>query len=282
MTVMRLRSWRLEGSCIVPCRGGIPLSDRGFRYGQHFFESMAVREGKVLLLAEHLANLDEAASAAEWPFPKKIRTAIRSFYATKRLHDGMLRIYLTAGVGAPGAPVTNPECYLSWEETSFPSEADLSKGISLVVLSQPITGDDWGPGWGVKSGNYLPHLEALQVARANGADEGIALDHKGHVLSCTMGNLLVWLPSRRGQLLCTPARGSRSGAVLAWVRQNVAVTDRLLRLSDLRRAVALAVTNSRLGIMPVASLDGKALAGSSTATELAFSYLRSHGLLRGS
>lgn len=282
MTAMRLRSWRLEGSCIVPCRIGIPLSDRGFRYGQHFFESLAVREGEVLLLEEHLDNLAEAASAGAWPFPKKIRTAIRSFCATKRLPDGMLRIYLTAGVGAPGDPVTNPECYLTWEETSFPSEEDLSKGISLVVLSQPITGDDWGPGWGVKSGNYLPHLEALQVARANGADEGIALDHKGHVLSCTMGNLLVWLPSRRGQLLCTPARGSRSGAVLAWVRQNTVVTDRLLRHSDLRRAVAMAVTNSRLGIMPVASLDGKALSGPSPATELAFSYLRSHGLLRGS
>lgn len=285
MTAMRrmaFQTWRLDGSHIVPCRSGIPLSDRGFRYGQHFFESLAVRDGKVLLLGEHLANLSEAASASGWPFPKRIRAALRSFCATKRLPDGMLRIYLTAGVGAPAAPITNPECYLTWEETRFPSEKDLSKGVSLVVLNESVIGDVWGPGWGVKSGNYLPHLEALRAARTAGAGEGIVLDDRGYVVSCTMGNLLVWLPSRRGPLLCTPARGARPGAVLAWVRQNAFVTDRPLRPPDLLRAVALAVTNSRLGVMPAASLDGKALSGPNPATELAFAYLRSHGLLRGS
>ena len=275
------RTWRLEGSCVVPHRVGVALSDRGFRYGEHFFESLAVRDGKVLLLGEHLTNLSEAASASGWPFPKAIRTVLRSFCASARLPDGMIRIYLTAGDGAPGAPVTKPECYLSWEGTRFPSEQDLSKGIGLVVLKQPITGDVWRTGWGVKSGNYLPHLEVLRAARAAGADEGIVLDDKRRVVSCSMGNLLVWLPSRRGPLLRTPSRGARSGAVLGWVRQHTAVSDRLLGLSDLRRAVALAVTNSRLGVMPVASLDGKPVADPSPATELAFAYLRFHGLLRG-
>jgi branched-subunit amino acid aminotransferase/4-amino-4-deoxychorismate lyase len=271
------RTWRLEGSSVVPCRGGVPLSDRGFRYGEHFFESLAVRDGEVLLIGEHLANLSEAACASGWPFPKTIRTPLRSFCTSARLPDGMLRIYLTAGAGAPGAPVTKPECFLTWEATRFPSEADLSKGITLVTLKHPVAGD----GWGVKSGNYLQHLEALRAARAAGAEEGIILDEKGRVVSSAMGNLLVWLPSRRGPLLCTPSWGARSGAVLGWVRQHAGVTDRLLRLSDICRAVALAVTNSRLGVMPVASLDGKALTNPSPARSLAFAYLRSHGLLRG-
>jgi branched-subunit amino acid aminotransferase/4-amino-4-deoxychorismate lyase len=271
------RTWRLEGSSVAPHRGGVPLSDRGFRYGEHFFESLAVRDGKVLLLGEHLAKLAEAATVAGWPFPKAIRTALRTFCAASKLPDGMLRIYLTAGTGAPGVPARKPECYLTWEETRFPSEEDLSEGIALVRLERPVAAE----GWGIKSGNYLPHLGALRAARAAGADEGIVLDGKGSVVSCAMGNLLVWLPSRRGPLLCTPSRGARSGAVLGWVRGRAVVTDRLLRLSDLRRAVALAVTNSRLGVMPVASLDGKPVADPSPATELAFAYLRSHGLLRG-
>lgn len=271
------RTWRLEGSSVLTCRGGVPLSDRGFRYGHHFFESLAVRHGTVLLLGEHLANLSEAASASGWPFPKTIHTVLRSFCNSVRLPDGMLRIYLTAGVGAPGAGVTKPECYLVWEKTLFPSESDLSKGITLVTLKHPVAVD----GWGVKSGNYLPHLEALRAARAAGADEGIVLDEKGYVVSCTMGNLLVWLPLRRGPLLCTPARGARHGTVVGWVRQHTGVTDRLLRLPDLRRAGALAVTNSRLGVMPVVSLDGKTLVDPTPARSLAFSYLRSHGLLRG-
>jgi len=274
------RTWRLEGSSVVPFRSGVSLSDRGFRYGEHFFESLAVRRGSVLLLGEHLSNLSEAASASGWPFPKAIRTSLRSFCAETKLPDGMLRIYLTAGAGAPGVPVRKPECYLTWEETQFPSEADLARGVNLVVLKQPVNPDAWATGWGVKSGNYLPHLEALRAARSFGADEGIVLDDKGRVVSCAMGNLLFWLPSRREPLLCTPSRGARSGAVLGWARQHAVVKDRLLKLPDLRRATALAVTNSRLGVMPVATLDGKTLADPTPARSLAFSYLRSHGLLR--
>jgi len=270
------QTWRLEGSSVVLSQGGVPLSDRGFRYGEHFFESLAVRDGRVLLLREHLSNLSEAVAASGWPFPKTIRTALRSFCSSVQLPDGMLRIYLTAGAGAPGAPVRKPECYLTWEETCFPSEADLSKGISLVTLKHPIADD----GWGVKSGNYLRHLKALRLARTGGADEGIVLDDKGCVISCAMGNLLVWLPSRREPLLCTPSRGARSGAVLGWVRQHAVVKDRHLKLPDLRSATALAVTNSRLGVMPVASLDGKDLTDSSSVRSLASAYLRSHGLLR--
>lgn len=277
MSRVALRSWRLEGSTVVPHRGGVPLSDRGFRYGEHLFESLAVRDGNVLLAGEHLDNLCVAVSSAGWPFPRTIRTAFRSFCAKTRLPDGMLRIYLTAGAGAPGAPVTKSECYLTWEHTPFPSEKDLVRGIALVSLKHPVARE----GWGVKSGNYLTHLEALRRARAAGADEGIVFDDKGRAVSCAMGNLLVWLPSGKGLSLCTPSSGARPGAVLSWVRQNAIVKDRSLGAADLRRAVAIAVTNSRIGVMPVASLEGKPVSDPTPALKLAFSYLRSHGLFRG-
>jgi len=115
-------------------------------------------------------------------------------------------------------------------------------------------------GWGVKSGNYLRHLEALRAARATGADEGIVLDDKGHVVSCAMGKPLVWLPSAKGLSLCRTGARSPSGYRASWVRHHTSVKNRSLPLRDLRRATALAVTNSRLGVMPVTLLDGKPVA----------------------
>jgi branched-subunit amino acid aminotransferase/4-amino-4-deoxychorismate lyase len=277
MSRAAFRTWRLNGTIVAPWRGGVPLADRGFRYGEHFFESLAVRDGKVLLVGEHLANLSAAASAAGRPFPRTIRKALLTFCDKARLADGMLRIYLTAGAGAPGAPVTKSECYLMWEQTPFPSEKDLARGIVLTSLNHPVAGE----GWGVKSGNYLPHLEALRRARAAGADEGIVFDDRGRAVSCAMGNLLVWLPSGKGPSLCTPSGGARPGAVLSWVSQNAVVKGRFLGVDDLRRATAIAATNSRIGVMPVASLDGKPVSDPTPAVNLAFSYLRSHGLLRG-
>ena len=271
------RVWRWDGGSFTPHRGGIPLDDRGFRYGQHLFESIAVRTGIPLLAREHLTLLGESALRKRMPFPRRLATVLRSFLGQVRLTDGMIRIYLTAGAGAPGTPITAPGCYLTWEATAFPTTSAITKGYSLVTLKKPFP----VAGWGEKSGNYEPHLAALTDARAVGADEGIVLDGKGRVLSCAMANLLVWIPSRSGPVPCTPhpQSGPRPGTVLSWVRGHIRVVERDLRASDLRRATAMAVTNSRLGVMPAVFLDGAPLSDPYPARRLALDYLRHHGLL---
>lgn len=277
MSPAPFRSWHADGGGVTAHRAGIPPDDRGFRYGQHLFESLAVRHGAVLLAQEHLKSLKEAAKRNGIPCSQTLLKALESFLGSVKLADGMLRIYLTAGPGAPASPVTRPSCYLTWEEVTFPSEADIAKGYRLVTLRKfPVA-----EGWGEKSGNYGIHLSALGRAHANGADEGVVLDEKGRVISCAMANLLVWLPSRTGPILCTPSPllGARAGTVVGWVRRRMSVKERALGPADLRRAVALAVTNSRLGVMPVASLDGRQLPDRFPSLALSLDYLRLHGLL---
>ena len=162
-----LLAWRWEGARISPHHGGVPLDDRGFRYGQHLFESVAVRDGSILLGREHLGLLAEAAARNGFPFPRALATALRSFFKVQKLADGMLRIYLTAGPGTPGSAILKPGCFLTWEATRFPTQAELAKGYGLLALKEPVA----GIGWGEKSGNYAEHLTALSVARAAGADD---------------------------------------------------------------------------------------------------------------
>jgi branched-subunit amino acid aminotransferase/4-amino-4-deoxychorismate lyase len=276
--------WHWEEEEIRSHAGGLPLSDRGFRYGQHLFESIAIRHGAPLLGVEHLALLATSASAHGFPFSRALATKLRAFLNSSSLGDGMLRLYLTAGPGAPGAPIRQPGCYLTWEATHFPTQREIENGIALSLLKKPFLGD----GWGVKSGNYAPHLEALHSAREAGADEGIVCDGKGRILSCAMGNLIVWMSSPKTGtelLLVTPSSGLgvRIGAVLKWVsRQTTRLVEQELQMTDLRRARALAITNSRFGVMPVATLDGRELPEISNARELAQHYLYAHGLLGSS
>jgi branched-subunit amino acid aminotransferase/4-amino-4-deoxychorismate lyase len=68
--------------------------------------------------------------------------------------------------------------------------------------------------------------------------------------------------------------------VLDWVKRSQDVVERDLRAADLLRAVSLAVTNSRLGVMSVARIDRKKLPSPHLALELSQNYLRAHGLLR--
>lgn len=272
------RSWLFAGGKFRPDRRGVPLTDRGFRYGQHLFESIAVKGGKALHLGAHLDLLAGAARRAGFPFSQTLCAELRrevAAIAARLPAEGMMRMYLTAGPGSPASPVTTPGCHLTWEETPFPGLAELEKGYRLALLKHPVAGE----GWGEKNGNYGAHLSALSAARSTGADEGIVLDAGGSIVSCAMGNLIAWFPSRSGPVIGTPdpALGARSGALLGWVMRRVPVTLRVMRRGDLRRATALAVTNSRLGVMPVASLDGKELPDMSHALTLARDYLRLHG-----
>jgi branched-subunit amino acid aminotransferase/4-amino-4-deoxychorismate lyase len=277
-------AWHWESGEIAPFGGGVPLQDRGFRYGQHLFESIAIRHGAPLLAEEHLEILSASAKTRGIPFARALMARLRSFLSSITLDDGMLRLYLTAGAGAPGAPITQPGFYMTWEPTHFPTWKEIEKGYDVVLLKKTFQAE----GWGIKSGNYGAHLEALQTARDEGADEGIVCDGRGKILSCAMGNLLVWMASpksARELVICTPSSnvGARRGAVLQWIsRQTPALVEQELQMTDLRRARAMAITNSRLGVMPVAMLDGRNLPELSNARELAHHYLYAHGLLGSS
>lgn len=275
------KSWQWSDGLIRPAKTGVPLSDRGFRYGQHVFESVAVRGGVCLLAGDHLRLLGIAARHHRIPFPRVMLNAVRDFLDSVSLQDGMLRIYLTAGRGAPAAPAMRPGCYLAWEKTRFPTEAEIGRGISLAQVENTIAGREWGQ----KCGNYAAHVSAMEEARESGCEEGIIFDSAGRVVSCAMGNLIVWLRTRRGILCCTPPveRGARTGAVLHWVRRHLGqggLVERDLRRADLERAISLAVTNSRLGVMPVSMVSGRIPTEPLLACKLAQEYLSQHDLLR--
>ena len=77
--------------------------------------------------------------------------------------------------------------------------------------------------------------------------------------------------------LVTPscARGARAGVVRAWARENISeCIERDITRADLENARAMAVTNSRLGVMPVASLDGRKLPNFELSLKFAYEYLK--------
>ena len=273
------KAWRWDGTEIRPFRGGISLADRGFRYGQHLFETIAIRRRTPLLAEDHLAILAASAKREGIPFSRTLAARLRVFLHSVAIADGLLRIYLSAGPGSPGSPVRTPGCYLTWESIEFPTSADVERGITLTLLKKPFLGE----GWGVKSGNYAVHIGALDAARKSEADEGVVLDAQGRIISCAMGNLLLWVPEIKAHspiLYCpSQASGPRSGAVLSWLKRHTRVVERELSASDLGKAVAVAVTNSRLGVMPVSRIDGKKLPDPSHSRTLAKEYLQAHGLL---
>lgn len=274
-------SWRWDHSSFVRFTGESLLRDRGFRYGQHLFETIALRHGRLLFAEQHYSLLMQAAEKKKFPFFFACRQGLQNFFdhinsGKISLKDGLLRIYLTAGEGAIGSPVLTPGLFITWEQADFPSIDQLKEGINLVSLQGYYNTHSWGE----KSGNYWEHVAVLEKAHSKGADEALLVNDAGFFISAAMANLLVWIEEDKGAVLTTPslAHGARNGVILNWARMFTSCEEKNLRLADFPKIVAMAITNSRLGVMPVATLDGRPLRQREYAEMLAMNYLKEYDL----
>lgn len=241
--------------------GAVSVSDRGFRYGMSVFETIAVRDGRYLLATEHLERLSQACAAAGFFQP-----TIKALPSAQSLPDGMLRIYVTAGEGAPTAPAEEGRVYALFDAATFPAEAEMAKGFQLSISRAPLSLELGG--W--KTGNYWPRVQALGEARKAGCDEALVFNMQGGLIGAAMANVFLVQDGR----VVTPAlsMGARDGAVRHWLKTRIPVEEALLTLEDVEAAGECFLTNSRLGVMPVTAIEGRMLPSRKTGESLAALY----------
>ncbi|HWL53316.1 MAG TPA: aminotransferase class IV [Chthoniobacteraceae bacterium] len=232
--------------------GAVPLTDRGFRYGMAFFESLAIRNDRVEFLEAHLRRLRNAARQHGWTLEETALEAAADFLLR---HGGpgptFARLYLTAGDGAPGSGVNAPRLFAFGEARSNtrPARPYHLKRSAHPYL--PLPGH-----W--KRANYWANIAAWEEAKAAGADEALLFNPQGEAVSAAMANLFVVIG---GQLL-TPRLGSgaRDGVIREWIVEHrrasgQPVVERALTPADLARATEAFLTSSWNGIVPVATLQ---------------------------
>lgn len=228
---------------------GLPAWDRGFRYGMAVFESIRCSPGRLWFWEEHAAKLAQTAERLKWPLPHGALSraaALLQEQAPPAPFEGFARLYLTAGDGAPTAPVETPRLLLFFE----PRTRSLPQTYHLVespAPHQPVLP-------GAKAAAYWNHIRALEDAQRRGAHETLLFNADGHLVGAAMANVFI---SKNGRWM-TPAAstGTREGVVRDWVIQNHPTAEAHLSRKDCREADALFLTSSWLGILPVASVEG--------------------------
>jgi branched-subunit amino acid aminotransferase/4-amino-4-deoxychorismate lyase len=234
-------TWTLVDGVFRP-GAAVPVTDRGFRYGMSVFETFAVRAGRVLFRDEHVDRLRRACAAAEFLTP-----AIPAFPDLDG-RTGMLRLYVTAGDGGPAQAADAGRVFALFDDAEMPGAT--GPGLRLTISRAPVPSVLGG--W--KTGNYWAHVQAWAEARRQGFDEAVVCNLQGAVMSAAMGNLFVL----QGDRVLTPVleSGARDGVVRSWVAGRVPVEETQITVEDVVSAEEVFVTNSRLGVFPVAEIDG--------------------------
>jgi len=247
----------VNGKLLPPEEAAISPLDRGFMYGEGLFETMRAYGGRAFRLQEHLDRL--CAGAAELGFASPEREhmvrAVEEALAAAGLDDASVRLTLT-----PGITSSSPTLVVLVRPLSLPPPERYASGCVAVSVPAAQVGDT--PLRRVKSLNFLDKLLAQRAAAEKGAHEAILVDPDGCVVEGAMRNIFAVIG---GELVTPPlSRGFLPGITRAAVleiaeKQGLRACERDLPLCELCAADECFLTSSLAEILPVASVDGRAM-----------------------
>ena len=167
---------------------------------------------------------------------------------------------MTAGDGSPAATAEQARIFVLLENRTPPSSDDAWE-ITLHDESYHA------PFGGLKTGNYWFNCDAFAQATRRGFDETLLFNDRAELVSASMANVFVV----RDDHISTPPRtsGARAGVIRDWVIKRRNVSERRLRCEDVINADEIFLTNSWIGVMPVATIEGRPLGHRSIGPKLA-------------
>ena len=127
------------------------------------------------------------------------------------------------------------------------------------LSAEAVRRNETSPASRLKALSYLDNILARAQARAAGADDALMLNTRGEIACAAAANLF-WIEDGRlftPALECGVLDGIMRAQVLAVAGINVAEVRAGREALD--RAEAVFLTNSLVGIQPVAALDGRPL-----------------------
>ncbi len=246
----------------------VSVLDHGLLYGDGVFEGIRFYAATPFLLARHLRRLRASARCLLFEVPygddelvEVCDEAIERFGAG----DGYLRLIVTRGRGLLGvSPHTceRPTTILIAAALQlYPAEL-YERGVDVITSSLRRSSPDSVPPQ-IKSLNYLTSVLAAAEARARGAHEALLLNAAGEICECTADN--VFLVSR-GRVRTPPVsagglEGITRDHVIELLRgDGILVEERAVVSADAWTADEAFLTGTGAEVVPIASVDGRALA----------------------
>ncbi|MDX1508665.1 MAG: aminodeoxychorismate lyase [Woeseiaceae bacterium] len=244
---------------------GIAPSDRGFRYGDGLFETIAIRGGKPRLWDLHAARL--ARGLRTLGIGGVSTETCRQQVSSALLATGIdidraaARLVVTAGTGARGyaRPATQqPDIVVEIAESPPLADAIYEQGIVTRRCDTPLS---WQPALaGLKTLNRLDQVLARREWQDETVFEGLMCDRDGHVICGTMSNVFIIADNevRTPRLAHAGVAGVMRQQVIDLLAQSgrPAVEDDI-GWAELETADEVFVCNSQFGAIPVRRCDSR-------------------------
>ena len=240
----------LNGSFLREEEARVSVRDRGFRYGDGIFETIAIYDSVIYQWKLHQERMKKGAKLLNLSISsKEIFLWSQQLIRKNKAINGILRIIVTRGNGGRGyLPPTDYQNTVLLETLPFPKKQ--SKPIKLWLSSVRKTPNLSIPS-GIKTMQGMNSILARMEAEENGCDESLMLGIDNKICECSGSNIF-WIKNNK---LFTPSvktgilEGTTRKAVIRI--SDLAVNEGKFLLSDMEDADEVFITNVATGILPV-------------------------------
>jgi branched-chain amino acid aminotransferase len=251
----------------------VGLLTHGLNYGTGCFEGIrgywneADRELYLLHLREHFDRLAVSAKILLMSLPHstdELAAITTELCARNRFEENVyVRPLIYKSAEDVGVRLHNVSDALAIVALPYTRYFDGEAGLSTCVSSWRRAEDTIAPARAKITGNYVNSALAKSDAQNSGFDEAILLSHDGHVSEGSAENIFIV----RGDVLFTPDAAQnilegvtrRSVMTIAERELGVKVVERAIDRSELYAADEIFFTGTAVGIVHVASVDGRSV-----------------------
>jgi branched-chain amino acid aminotransferase len=246
----------------------VSVFDSGFVLGDGVWEGLRVHKGRIAFLDKHLDRLFEGAKAIAMDVGISREALVRRLYETldaNSMADGVhIRLMVTRGIRS--TPYQDPRVVISpativiVPEYKQPLPETVERGITLFTV-HVRRGDPAVQDPKLNSHSKLNCITACIQAIEAGADEALMLDPHGFVATCNSTHFFI---VRKGEVWTSTGDyclgGITRGNVIEICRaEGIPVFEKNFSLTDVYGAQEAFVTGTFAGVVPVRSVDGRAL-----------------------
>lgn len=240
------RVW-LDGRFVPADEATLAIADPALQSGLAVFETLALRAGRMVDPDRHLARLHHGAATIAAPLPEDdaLPAAMRETAAAIDAAHGWLKVVASrSGRLAVFADRVDPE--------------RIGRASTAVILPYRRSRKD--PTAGIKVVGYAGFVLGTEEAERRGADDGLWLNDRGHLVEAGSANLFVvdhgrlFTPSEEDGILPGVVRG-RVLEVAASI--GMKVHPGKVRVPRLRNADEAFLTSSVRGVRPLVRVDGR-------------------------
>ena len=226
----------------------IKISNRGFNYGDGFFETIKIINTKLFNFSAHYARFSFACKVLKLKnneTERSLGTLINKLIEKNKIVNGSAKIHVNRSGEGKYLPLSGSLDLLI--RTNYGSSFVKNTPISLCVFSDEQKTK--GKISNIKSVNALVSVLGAIYAKEHGFDNAILKNTEGNFIETTNSNLFI---IKQGIVYTPPVNeGCLDGTMRKWVLDQVDVIEKSLNPLDIKEADEVFSTNAISGITAV-------------------------------